>query len=354
LKQALDARGGEIDRYTHRFHTYPARMHPDAAAALLASLGGKRVLDPFCGGGTLLVEALVRGARTFGRDINPVAVVVATARTRLVDADECGALVRDAERIAKQAASMDRARVPPRVHALREWFAPSVMRELGALHALIPKASPLSAVHLSLVVKYSRRASDTSQRRVETRHSRGAVLRAFVARASELAAMLSELRHATPRQTPEADVALGDARRVDLTDIDLVCTSPPYPATYDYVPLQELRLAWLDAPDEQQKEIGARRSFRRSIDAGYAQWVEATRRWVNSAARALAPGGRLAILTGDGIARGRLLDARIPTADAARRAQLSVLATCSIERVDPATGLAKREHALVFEKAISA
>jgi hypothetical protein len=56
------------------------------------------------------------------------------------------------------------------------------------------------------------------------------------------------------------------------------------------------------------------------------------------------------VLIGDGIARGHLLEARRPTEEAARAAGLSLHAAASIERVDPATQLAKREHVLVFEK----
>jgi SAM-dependent methyltransferase len=357
LKVSLEA-GGEIQRYTHRFHSYPARTHPDAARRLIGVLGAKRLLDPFCGGGTVLVEAMARGCTAFGRDIHPIAVLVATARTRLFDAEECAALVADGRRIASEGKRHLSERAPPAVFALKEWFEPRVLSELVAIHHLCMRAPPerrllLRALHLSLVVKYSRRASDTSQRRVSVRYPPNAVLRAYRAKAEELGRMLSALRTAVPRGTPEADIALDDARRISVPDVDLVCTSPPYPGTYDYVPLQELRLAWLatgeDVREAKAREIGARRSFRGSAEEGYERWIEDTAEWVRSAARCLSPGGHLAVLTGDGIVRGHLLDARRPTADAARKAGLRPLGSCSIERVDPATQLAKREHALVFQ-----
>src|SRR5688572_21117898 len=63
LAHALDV--GEIDRdaLTHGFHSYPARMHRATAARLLQELklSGARVLDPFCGSGTTLVEARAHG-----------------------------------------------------------------------------------------------------------------------------------------------------------------------------------------------------------------------------------------------------------------------------------------------------
>ena len=51
--------------HVHGFHTYPARMHPETASRLVARFAptGGAVLDPFCGSGTVLVEALAAGRR---------------------------------------------------------------------------------------------------------------------------------------------------------------------------------------------------------------------------------------------------------------------------------------------------
>jgi SAM-dependent methyltransferase len=352
LAGALGAKG-EIARVTHRFHTYPARMHPDAARSLFSALAGDVVLDPFCGGGTVLVEAMLAGRRAVGRDINPVAVLVAEARTRLCDATRRRTLETEARAVAR-AARDAQTRILDAVYALREWYAAPVLRELSALWMGIEgcrERDLLRAVHSSLVIKFSRRASDTSARLVDTHHPRGAVSRAFVDRAGELSTMLASLAESVPVDTPPAEVAGGDARTLEgVPQVDLICTSPPYPATYDYLPLQQLRLAWLGAATPNRDEIGARRHFRRSVDQGHAMWLADTARWMKASSDHLGPGGRLAILIGDGIARGQLLEARRPTEEAARAAGLLLEAAASIERVDPATQLAKREHALLFEK----
>src|SRR5262249_7300070 len=67
--QATPAEGGargakplEQDRaHVHGFHVYPARMHPVTASRLveLTSIAGSKVLDPFCGSGTVLVQAML-------------------------------------------------------------------------------------------------------------------------------------------------------------------------------------------------------------------------------------------------------------------------------------------------------
>src|SRR5262245_2914227 len=66
---------------THGLHSYPARMHPAMARSLIHLLSPGSILDPFCGSGTTLVEGRFAGKKSVGVDINPLAVLVAKAKT---------------------------------------------------------------------------------------------------------------------------------------------------------------------------------------------------------------------------------------------------------------------------------
>jgi hypothetical protein len=72
-----------IGGLTHRFYRYPARFSPKFAAAAIEafSRAGELVLDPYMGGGTTIVEALVRGRSAVGVDLNSLAVFVTQAKT---------------------------------------------------------------------------------------------------------------------------------------------------------------------------------------------------------------------------------------------------------------------------------
>lgn len=68
---------------THQHYKYPARFSPAFVAAAIGSFSkhGSTVLDPYMGGGTTIVEALVAGRRAVGCDINSLAVFVSHAKT---------------------------------------------------------------------------------------------------------------------------------------------------------------------------------------------------------------------------------------------------------------------------------
>jgi len=69
----------------------PGSLRPAVAAAMVAEAGRARgiLLDPFCGGGTILAEAGAAGWRAIGRDID--AEAVSAARVNAPDAQiECG------------------------------------------------------------------------------------------------------------------------------------------------------------------------------------------------------------------------------------------------------------------------
>ncbi len=102
-----DGRDGRADddpdrAHVHGFHTYPARMHPTTASRLVraATTPGALVLDPFCGSGTVLVEAMIAGRRASGTDLNPLAERLARLKTARFAPGDRDALVAGARAVA--------------------------------------------------------------------------------------------------------------------------------------------------------------------------------------------------------------------------------------------------------------
>ena len=82
-----DFANADIHYMTHGLHPYPARMIPQIARRLIEKYSsiGDTVLDPFCGSGGVLVEAILTNRRSFGIDINPLACLIARVKTTPLD-----------------------------------------------------------------------------------------------------------------------------------------------------------------------------------------------------------------------------------------------------------------------------
>ena len=89
---ALDT--SPISGLTHRFYRYPARFSPQFAGAAIDAFSrpGQLVLDPYMGGGTTVVEAMVRGRKVVGCDLNSLAVFIGRAKTTLLSDSDAKSL----------------------------------------------------------------------------------------------------------------------------------------------------------------------------------------------------------------------------------------------------------------------
>lgn len=73
------------DQRTHLIHAYPAKLLPHIAHFFLhagvLSGAGARILDPFCGSGTVALEASMSGRQALVADANPMARLLTRVKT---------------------------------------------------------------------------------------------------------------------------------------------------------------------------------------------------------------------------------------------------------------------------------
>jgi len=80
---------------THTFYRYPARFAPEFARAAILSFTdpGDVVLDPFMGGGTTAVEALVLRRRFIGADVNPLSCFLTRVKTTALSVNDASTIL---------------------------------------------------------------------------------------------------------------------------------------------------------------------------------------------------------------------------------------------------------------------
>ena len=383
LAHALDVprSTGEDDdpsrAHVHGFHAYPARMHPTTATRLveLTSVAGTKVLDPFCGSGTVLVSAMLVRRDAIGVDLNPLAVLLASRKVARRDEAQYERLLASAAR-AREHADARRAK---KAGALRRYgpedvaaFDPHVLLELDGLRDAIEREpdgivrDDLRVVLAAILVKVSRRPADTST----TRHRRddeapkriaaGYPAKLFQKKTEELVRRLRELDALMPTPRPRALVFAGDARtlaKVRDGEAAAVVTSPPYAGTYDYFAHHALRLRWLGLPahELEHAEIGSRRELGRGGPGAADAWRKQVEDVLVSLHRVLAPRARAAFVVADSELGGRAVRADETFAAVVPRAGFRLIARASQARphFHDARAFAKvprYEHVLLVEK----
>lgn len=300
--------------HVHDFHVYPARMHPETAARLIQALAepGDVVLDPFCGSGTVPVEAMLQGHTALAADLNPLAVRLTLAKAGT--AFDPDALMMAAVRVRGIADERRTKRMGFSTNygpEDRAAFAPHVLAELDGLRMGIQAERPgpvrdaLDLVLSSLLTKLSLRRADTSDQQTDKRIAAGYAAKMFDKRAESFATGLHTFHRMLPKPPPRLLTFISDVR--DLKGIrageaQVVVTSPPYAATYDYVEHHDLRMRWLGlSTDGMYKgEIGARRVYARmSPSEARGAWQAELGSMLQSLARVTSRGARVALLMAD-------------------------------------------------------
>jgi DNA modification methylase len=236
---------------------------------------GETVLDPFVGSGTTAVEAQRLSRRCIGIEINPIAALMAKAKTINRPAADIQKII-ERIRIGIRRTTV-RAPIPETVQA-KKWYTESVLNDLRRLHHFIERLgddeltiaqTAFSAIllpvcretrHWGYVCDNTNPKGDY-QRDVMEIYERtlDGFLQAYRNRDSY---WHSGQKWAS--KSHHVDIREGDAREIlakmPPESAELVVTSPPYFGVADYVKAQRLTLEWLGKPIEplRLKEIGAR------------------------------------------------------------------------------------------------
>ena len=85
-------------------HPFPARMAPEIAFEAINDLEpGSTVVDPMCGSGLVLREAVLHGHEAIGFDVDPLAILMSKVWTRSLDTstlfERSEAIIKRAKRI---------------------------------------------------------------------------------------------------------------------------------------------------------------------------------------------------------------------------------------------------------------
>jgi DNA methylase len=258
----------ERTKHVHRLHPYLGKFVPQLVEALLERYvrPGGRVLDPFAGSGTTLVQCLESGYDAVGVDVAAFNCLLMRVKTAEYDLPCLESELRDA------LDRRGRSRARPTGY-VREWFAPGAAAELLHFRSLLGDYahSDVLRVVLARAARSARLTThfDLDFPRVPQRepywchkHRRtctpvqeaGKFLSRYLLDTLERLEAFETVR--APGHT--ARIVHGDATDVSLGGtLDAIVTSPPYPGLIDYHEQHRYAYEILGLDDRRERELGA-------------------------------------------------------------------------------------------------
>jgi hypothetical protein len=276
----------ETRRLTHYVFRFPAKFHPPALNALISrfSSPGDTILDPFCGSGTLLVQARVSGRHSIGTDVDPLAVLISKVKSHRYSIRHlrasCNRVLSRLNCYERSKEELDFLRFTdigeveyerllrteslwvPSIPNLHHWFRRYVQVDLArivrAVHQLNASRTHCDFLRACLagIIRNSSNADPVPVSGLEvTAHMRrleekGRVvdpLRLFRRSVEASLFAAEDFANSTSREI-RAGARAANARELSRKvkgRVDLILTSPPYNAAVDYYRRHQLEMFWL-------------------------------------------------------------------------------------------------------------
>ena len=261
----------KAERHTHPIHPYPAKLLTHIPYLLFASPtlcpSNGIVLDPFCGTGTVLLEAALSGRNAWGADSNPLAELITVVKTSYLSREDL------LETLDKIINSAKRAKInTPFPEAVAVWYSPSTLPQLAALQTSISRiknkkhkaffelcfsnvvrkvsfADPSISVPVHLNPE---RFNDNPSRKEDVEFKLRALKNVDVFDKFDSVCKVNIGRVETLKGKIKKGITTKfiskDARQLGIPDesVDLILTSPPYAGAQKYIRASWLNLYWLN------------------------------------------------------------------------------------------------------------
>nr|WP_312216678.1 DNA adenine methylase [Clostridioides sp.] len=270
----------QVTRYSvHGLHEYKGKYNPQIVRCIinLLELQDKdKILDPFCGSGTTLIESQYAGLVAKGTDINGLAVAIANAKLEslVANIENLESTLRNIVKEYKEIRSefnIDNLYEDDRLKYLKIWFKVDYLTDLECLRLVIEKYGykNIFLIGISNILKdYSEQepADLRIRRRYKTEYPEIDIVDRFN---NEMLKYINNIKVSRNIKNFK-DGLQANAINIDIRNLKSkegfngAITSPPYATALPYVDTQRLSIVWMgicsprDISKLQSELIGSR------------------------------------------------------------------------------------------------
>lgn len=228
---------------THDFYRYPARFSPSFARAAIDTFSnpGELVLDPFMGGGTTILEAIVSGRDAVGTDINSLSVFITKVKASLLPKTKQDSVLRWIEKCTRElgfrSAANERFLKDERTRNLSISRAKFIKKYVGCLLAQLESLPSDNSRDFArcVVLRTSQWALDGRKKQTTIPEFKKKLIQnatSMISGQNELRSHRKKFPSTGFKLFESSAAALHENRELQRRNADLIVCSPPYPGVH--------------------------------------------------------------------------------------------------------------------------
>lgn len=359
----------EVLRKIDRIHPYPAKFTIDLALEQIEkhTKKGDTVYDPFVGSGTTMLAASVDGRKSYGTDINHIAVLISRFKLLKLSDEEISELSTFInvfeDTYQDQLGSVELFYYP----SINHWFCDESILVLSLIKKFISEVENekeqlfCDLVFSAIINTVSNQESDTRYAAIKKELSVQKIATIFIKKFRTILDSFTDFNK-IERCSERGIVELLDSNKccelIPEKSVDLLLTSPPYVNTYDYYLYHKHRMNWLgfDVKYSMEAEIGSRREYS-SLKRKKEKFSSDLLSIFTECDKVLKENARIVLVMGDGRVAGEIYDAKENMQEICKQIGWDLVdysytfldeTSRSFQKAYRTKG--KKEHILTFEK----
>lgn len=298
---------------SHNYLRYIGKFTPQLPHQFIESYTkpGDLVVDPMCGSGTTLIEAMRLGRKAYGTDINDVALMTSRAVTTFIDTETLRAAVEEFNIFAQDLSPKPlpkKLSVP--MQEVLHYYDHDALSELLQIQEYIDQMEHVDMQNFFQLALLSilRQVSKANVKKMNTEIDSNKTVKPV------RPTYLKQLEHMSKindlcvskglldkSKNVEVTKSLANNTGLDDATADLVVLHPPYLSGTAFSETAQLQLAWLkiNHKDLRKIELAMRGSYFH-VPNGLQKYLVGWNHILKEAYRVLKPGGYCACVIGDG------------------------------------------------------
>ncbi|RCU49169.1 hypothetical protein DU002_12500 [Corallincola holothuriorum] len=312
----------DLSYLTHSDYRYYGKFPSVVAGQLLEQYkpptSKHYVLDNFCGSGTTLVEAKLRGIDSYGLDISWLSMIASNVKANVISTSEVRTCLSD---LISWFENNKELYTAPDDNFVQKWFSNEAARDLKVIQTFIfnlPSSDVkdfLLVAYIGIVRRVSKAYDGEVRPHINKDKKQREVISAFSKKVSDMCVDHDLFNQSVNKET-KAEAVLGDnlnlPERFNDKHCHLVISHPPYLNSFNYAPVFSLEFYWGDVFEEQYSQ-GNKKVYKQEMKAHPAnesiteKYFNHLKKCYEETYKIQEKGAYLAVVIGDCTRKGELI-----------------------------------------------